>query len=203
MTGYTPMVDGQDGYRTATRNPVNYRSDESPTGAMGWYMDLSYDNGTRDLLAGERVTATPQGILTDVVFNTFRPEGDTCDPGSQNATMVLDSLTGSAGYTPVVPEGGWPGGQEPPDGSLVGTDTRRGPPPGEPPIVIIRPAPKSIYGVDPLCPVDDPDCNAECDPATQECPAVVDKCQWVSPNSAERMAGKKIPCGRISWKQVR
>ncbi|MBN8480624.1 MAG: hypothetical protein J0L88_03430 [Xanthomonadales bacterium] len=200
VTSYTPMVDDEDGYRTATRNPVNYRSDESPTGKMGWYMDLSYDNGTRDLMAGERVTATPQGILTDVVFNTFRPEGDTCNPGSQNATMVLDSLTGSAGYTPVPPAGGWASGQEPPSGSLVGTDTRRGPPPGEPPIVIIRPSPKSIYGVP--CLEGSPDCEPPCDPATEEC-AVVDKCQWVSPNSAERMAGKKIPCGRISWKQLR
>ncbi len=212
VTDYTPMVDGADGYRMATRNPVNYRSDESPTGKMGWYMDLSFvDDGT-DLLAGERVTATPQGILTDVVFNTFRPEGDTCEPGSQNATMVLDSLTGSAAYTPVEPAGGWPGGQEPPEGALVGTDTRRGPPPGEPPIVIVRPPLQP--GVPSLCPEDDPDCHEPpvCDPATEECVwdeaagvwrhAILD-CKWVSPNSAERMAGKAIPCGRISWKQIR
>jgi type IV pilus assembly protein PilY1 len=201
VTGYTPMVDGADGYRTATRNPVDYRSNESPTGRMGWYMDLSFESGGNDLLAGERVTATPQGILTDVVFNTFRPEGDTCEPGSQNATMVLDSLTGSAGYTPVEPEGGWAPGQEPPEGSLVGTDTRRGPPPGEPPIVIIRPPPKALYGVP--CLEGSEDCAPPCDPATEECPETVDKCQWVSPNAADRMAGKKIPCGRISWKQMR
>ena len=201
VTSYTPMVNGVDGYRAATRNPVDYRSDESPTGKMGWYMDLSFESSGDDLLAGERVTATPQGILTDVVFNTFRPEGDTCEPGSQNATMVLDSLTGSAAYTPVEPTGGWPSGQEPPDGSLVGTDTRRGPPPGEPPIVIVRP-PLPV-GVPNLCAEDDPTCNDECNPATEECAETIEKCMWVSPNSAERMAGKNIPCGRIAWKQLR
>src|SRR5690606_11077797 len=131
ITSYTPLgVGGINGYRTATRNPVDFRLTASGSGKLGWYLDLACSAcplADQDLIDGERVTATPQGILSNVVFNTFRPEGDTCEPGSLNATMVLDALTGAADYVPVVPPGGFPTGQEPPEGSLVGLDTVRGP----------------------------------------------------------------------------
>lgn len=217
VTSYEPLTDaGTNGYRTATRNVVDYRLSSTGTGKLGWYMDLSCSacpSGQEGSMDGERVTATPQGILSDVVFNTFRPEGDNCTPGSLNATMVLDALTGAADYVPIPPPGGWGSGMEPPDGALVGTDTVRGPPPGEPPIVIIRPpnpgvpclqgtdgcdppAPECAAG-DPECVCDDPD-----DPSTCHLP-VIGKCSWRSPNSAGRPPGKSIPCGRISWKQIR
>jgi len=200
ITSYTPMVADIGGYRTATRNPVDYMESASASwGKMGWYLDLSFEANSVDLLAGERVTATPQGILSDVVFNTFRPEGNSCEPGSQNATLVLNSLSGAASYRPVAPIGGWPAGQEPPDvPGIIGTDTRRGPPPGEPPILIVRPPGSGIpclpgsEGCEP---------EEECDPADPAC-EVIDECKWVSPNSG-RTTGKPIPCGRISWKQLR
>lgn len=203
ITGYTPLAaNGSGGYRSATRNPVHFRTPTFAAGKMGWYMDLTYPTGTgssaADRLAGERVTATPQGILSDVVFNTFRPLGDTCEPGSQNASMVLDALAGAASYIPIPPVGGW-GGNPPPAGSLVGTDTGKGPPSGEPPILIIRPG---IGGVPPL----------PCNPLSEDCPPqivdpnaepAISSCSWRSPNPAGRPPGKELPCGRISWKQLR
>jgi type IV pilus assembly protein PilY1 len=206
ITSYTPLgTGGVDGYRTATRNPVDFRLTATGEGKLGWYLDLACSGcptADQDLIDGERVTATPQGILSNVVFNTFRPEGDTCEPGSLNATMVLDALTGAADYVPVVPAGGFPSGQEPPEGALVGLDTVRGPPPGEPPIVIIRPPNPTVP-----CLPGAPDCTPPCDPETDpDCPAaeeVIENCAWHSPNSAGKPAGKPIPCGRISWTQIR
>ncbi len=210
ITGYTPVsADGSGGYRQATRNPVDFRTPDFPAGKMGWWIDLActecgLSGGASDPLAGERITATPQGILSDVVFNTFRPEGDTCEPGSQNAVLVFDTLTGAASYIPIAPPGGWPSGQEPPSGGLLGTDTGRGPPPGEPPIVIIRPPGDPIPA---LCPADDEDCTTTppepCDEDDEGCEPPITTCSWRSPNAAGRPAGKLIPCGRISWKQLR
>jgi len=208
ITSYTAGPDGTGGWRTATRNPVDFRTSATDAaGKMGWWIDIDCSdcNGSQagtDPLAGERVTATPQGILSDVLFNTFRPEGDSCLPGSQIAQMVFDALTGAASYTPIPPPGGWPAGEEPPAG-VVGTDTGRGAPPGEPPIVIIHPDNPTVP---PLCADDDPDCNTPptCDPATDPtCEPPVTTCSWRSPNPAGKPAGKLIPCGRISWKQLR
>ncbi len=205
ITGYTPLgAGGINGYRTATRNPVDFKVTAGGPGKLGWYLDLkctgvNCTGAAATAIDGERVTATPQGILSNVIFNTFRPEGDTCEPGSLNATMVLDALTGAADYIPLVPAGGWGTGMTPPAGSLAGTDTVRGPPPGEPPIVIIRP-PNPIVP----CLPGSPDCVPPCDPTTDPtCEPPVGECSWRSPNSAGRPPGKPIPCGRISWKQIR
>ena len=201
ITSYTPLgVGGINGYREATRNPVDYRLTATGPGELGWYLDLACTAcplGSQASMNGERVTATPQGILSNVIFNTFRPEGDSCEPGSLNATMVLDALTGAADYIPIAPEGGYPTGMQPPDGPLAGTDTVRGPPPGEPPIVLIRPAPEA------LALPGSPGYVPPCDPTDPTCEAPVDECAWRSPNSAGRPPGKAIPCGRISWRQIR
>ncbi|MEZ5461966.1 PilC/PilY family type IV pilus protein [Dokdonella sp.] len=201
ITSYTPLgAGGINGYREATRNPVDYRLSATGSGKLGWYLDLECTGcpvADQDLIDGERVTATPQGILSNVIFNTFRPEGDTCEPGSLNATMVLDSLTGAADYIPIEPTGGFPVGQVPPDGPLAGTDTVRGPPPGEPPIVLIRPAP------DALTLPGSPGYVPPCTPGTPGCEPPVEECAWRSPNSAGRPPGKAIPCGRIMWRQIR
>lgn len=207
ITSYVRGTDGIGGYRTATRNPVDYKTSETdPNGKMGWWLDIdcaacSGSAAGQDPLAGERVTATPQGILSDVLFNTFRPEGDSCLPGSQIAQMIFDALTGAASYTPIAPSGGW-SGSRPPAG-MVGTDTGHGAPPGEPPIVIVHPGNPTVP---PLCDPDDTDCaiTPPCDPATNpSCEPPVTTCSWRSPNPAGRPAGKLIPCGRISWKQLR
>ena len=217
ITSYTSGSNGTGGWRTATRNPVDFKTSETdpnPDHKMGWWLDIdcsgcSGSSSGPDPLAGERITATPQGILSDVLFNTFRPEGDSCLPGSQIAQLVFDALTGAASYTPIPPPGGWPDGEVPPPG-VVGTDTGRGAPPGEPPIVIIHPP---GLGVPSLCAADNPNCNdkppcdpdtdPQCDPATGISGGLVTTCSWRSPNPAGKPAGKLIPCGRISWKQLR
>lgn len=194
INGYTPLSGTTGGYRTATRNSVNYRTGGGDK--MGWFLDLSFEQGTGadkvDLLSGERVVVRPDGILTDVVINTIRPRGDSCEPGVQNATMVLDALTGAADYIPVPPPGGWPTGTAPPAGA-AGTDTYSGPPQGEPPIMIARPP---IGGVP--CLPGAPGCVPEI-PET----GVPTSCSWTSPNSTGHPPGKPMPCGRISWKQLR
>lgn len=202
FTSYTPLADdGSGGYRTSTRNPVEFRTPDSPgtTTApryMGWYIDLKFTgsggNSTSNQLLGERVTASPQGILNDVVINSFRPSGNTCTPGAQNVTLVFDALTGAASFTPIPPPGGWPAGHQPPPAGVSGTDTGIVPPAGEPPIIVVRPPV-------PVVP---------CLPGSQDCdnPPVandVKSCSWRSPNAANRTPGKLIPCGRISWKQMR
>ncbi|MEO7917202.1 MAG: PilC/PilY family type IV pilus protein, partial [Dokdonella sp.] len=198
---YTPLAeDGTGGYRTGSRNPVEFRTPDSPGSAgsprfMGWYIDLKFLSGNgagSNLLAGERVTATPQGILNDVVINAFRPSGNSCQPGAQNATLVLDALTGGASFTPIRPPGGWPTGQQPPTGALAGTDTGIVPPAGEPPIIVVRPPVPAVP-----CLPGSPGCTAT--PVT----STVNSCSWRSPNAANRTPGKLIPCGRISWKQLR
>ena len=190
------------GYRTATRHAVDFRMTAADTTSkMGWYMDLECtEDACLDAMSGERVTATPQGILGDVVFNTFRPEGDACEPGSQNASMVLDALVGAATYVPIVPPGGWPSGEEPPGPGLLGMDTVRGPPPGEPPIVIIRPPNPTVP-----CLPGSPGCDecVEGDTRPECIESDVTSCSWRSPNSGDKPPGKPIPCGRVSWKQLR
>ncbi|HET9034247.1 MAG TPA: PilC/PilY family type IV pilus protein [Dokdonella sp.] len=208
ITSYTPLgAGGINGYRTATRNPVDFKETAGGTGKLGWYLDLKCTGddctgASATSIDGERVTATPQGILSNVIFNTFRPEGDTCEPGSLNATMVLDALTGAADYIPIAPGAGWGTGMAPPTGKpLAGTDTVRGPPPGEPPIVIIHPPNPPVP-----CLPGSPGCVAPptpCTPGTPGCEPPVTGCSWRSPNSAGRPPGKAIPCGRISWKQIR
>jgi type IV pilus assembly protein PilY1 len=203
ITSYTA-----DGYRTATRNSVDFKLSASGAGKMGWYMELACaECADTTAMAGERITATPQGILSDVVFNTFRPEGDSCEPGSQNATLVFDALTGAASYIPIPPVGGWPQGREPPLGA-VGRDTVKGPPPGEPPIVIVRPPNPGVPclpGAEncPACSEGDTRPQCACDPATDPLCEAVTRCSWYAPNSAGQPPGKLIPCGRISWKQLR
>lgn len=199
FTGYTPLADdGTGGYRTSTRNPVEFRTPDTPgVGFLGWYIDLSFHGvppatTSFDQLLGERVTATPQGILNDVVINAFRPSGNTCSPGAQNATLVFDALTGAASFTPIPPPGGWPAGYEPPAAGVSGTDTGIVPPAGEPPIIVVRPPVPPVP-----CLPGDPGCTNP--PIVND----IKSCSWRSPNAANRTPGKLIPCGRISWKQMR
>lgn len=213
ITNYDPLVGETGGYLEATRNPVDYRTPDAPNGKLGWWLDLTCtgcDVGANvaNPMAGERVIATPQGILSDVVFNTFRPRGDACEPGGLNSALVMDTLTGAASFIPVPPNGGWPEGQEPPAGALVGTVTGAGAPSGEPPIVIIRP-PNLGVGCDPA----DPSCTPGGIPGDDDGDGVCEEgeacwdmptgCSWRAPNAAGRPPGKPIPCGRISWKQLR
>lgn len=203
ITHYTPLgSDGTGGTRSATRNPVDYHNGGG--NQMGWYLDLSCRQGSDDSCAtgatsspsltevmhGERVTVRPDGILADVIINTIRPEGATCEPGVLNATLALDALTGAASYVPVYGGGAGGGASQ---GGMVGVDTYRGPPQGEPPVLIVRPETPGV----------------PCLPGAEGCEEVepiiggASSCSWVSPNPTNHPPGKPMPCGRISWRQMR
>ncbi|MBN8728492.1 MAG: hypothetical protein J0H15_12425 [Xanthomonadales bacterium] len=208
ITKYVPeAADGSGGYREATRNSIDFKTSSADTnGKMGWYIDLDCSGcgltgGATDPLRGERVTATPQGILGDVVFNVFRPEGDACEPGSQIAMLVFDALIGSASYALANPTFGGAG-----HGPLLGVHIGHGPPPGEPLIGIkIPPPPDDRLGVPCLpgsegCTPPPPPCDPATDPS---CEPPVTTCSWFSLNAAGKPAGKPVPCGRVSWRQLR
>lgn len=202
ITSYTPLAgNGSGGNLTATRNGVDYGPGTGQN--MGWYLDLSYKTGTganaTDSLAGTRVIARPDGILTDTIINLMQPEGTTCEPGVLNMTLVLDTLTGAADYVPV---GG--GG----DRNLAGIVTYRGPPPGEPTIGVNVGSSLVGSGGLPQVPLPPPPVGTtpeNCDPTLYNCSSLsvtLGQCSWVSPNPSGRPPGKPMPCGRISWKQL-
>jgi len=190
IKSYTPLntANGTGGELTATKNGVDYGSGVGQS--MGWYLDLSFKVGAganaADPLSGTRVVARPDGILTDVIINAMRPEGTTCEPGVLNTTLVLDALTGAADYVPVDGVGA---SQK----NLVGIDTYRGPPQGEPSILLNQQGANIFNGVLPPMPSD---------PTGPGAGVTVGQCSWVSPNPSGRPPGKPMPCGRISWKQL-
>lgn len=183
VTGYT------DGYRTSTQDAVGYRSSVNPGGRLGWFLDLEFVVNGVDRLRAERVLAAPSVILGTVLFNTFRPQGDVCQPGGLNALMELDALSGGASFTEIPA-----GGSAPPPPLTGGTDIGGGPPQGEPsPVVSIQPPP--------LLPL------VTCDPSDPTCtfappPMSTTQCMWTYPNTANKAIQAPIPCGRVSWRQV-
>lgn len=183
ITGYA------NGYRTSTQDSVGFRSTYNPSGRLGWYLDLEFVSNGRDLLRSERVLAAPAVILGTVLFNTFRPQGDVCQPGGLNALMELDALSGGAGFTEIPPASG--GGAPPLAG---GTDIGSGAPQGEPsPVVSIQPPP-ALPSIP--CDPNDPSC-------TFTPPAINStRCMWTYPNTANKAIQAPIPCGRVSWRQV-
>jgi len=199
FTGYTPLDgNGGGGELKATRNGVDYGADTGQK--MGWYLDLSYKTGTApNVLAGARVIARPDGILTDTVINVMQPQGNSCEPGVLNMTLVLDTLTGAADYVPVSGGG---------DRNLAGILTYSGPPPGEPTIGVNVGSSTIGSGGLPQVPLPPPPPGTTpdtCDPSLYNCSSLsvtLGQCSWVSPNPSGRPPGKPMPCGRISWKQL-
>jgi len=199
FTGYTPLDgNGSGGELKATRNGVDYGTGTGQK--MGWYLDLSYKAGTApDALAGARVIARPDGILSDTVINVMQPQGNSCEPGVLNMALVLDTLTGAADYVPV--NGGG-------DRNLAGILTYSGPPPGEPTIGVNVGSSTIGSGGLPQVPLPPPPVGTtpdDCDPTLYNCSSlsvILGKCSWVSPNPSGRPPGKPMPCGRISWKQL-
>ncbi|UXI66321.1 pilus assembly protein [Tahibacter amnicola] len=183
------VTDYRNGYRVSTQEPVGYRTAANPQGRFGWFLDLEYiDNGV-DRMAAERVLAAPAVILGTALFNTFRPQGDSCQPGGLNGLMELDALSGGASYAEIPA-----GGTNPPPPRTGGTDIGNGPPQGEPvPVVSIQPPPAvPELGCDPN------------DPACSFTPPTISttRCLWTYPNTANKAIQAPIPCGRVSWRQV-
>ena len=187
ITGYT------NGYRQSTRNPVNFRTGDNPHGKMGWYLDLSLRAGSQNVLRGERVIAAPTVILGTLLVGTFRPLGNTCEPGGLNAIMELDALTGAASYTEVPPPGGYTGGGPPP--ATGGTDIGNGPPQGSPNPIVYAPPPPIIPEIG--CQPGEPGCG-ELPPVSE-----AGECRWTLPNPANKPVQAPMPCGRVAWRQLR
>lgn len=73
--------------RATTENPVNWAT------KRGWYMDLAVDGGT-PIKRGEMFIGEPRITQGRVIFTTFTPVGDDCNPGGVNWLLSVSSLTG-------------------------------------------------------------------------------------------------------------
>jgi type IV pilus assembly protein PilY1 len=187
------------GYRASSQTPFDFlcTSDSAADGKMGWFIDLTFTpSGGSDLMHGERVVAAPTVILGTLLVNTFRPIGDVCVPGGENFLFELDALTGAANFSEVLPPGGGGGAPPPPAGSgtggtLIGT----GPPQGSPLPVVDIPTPPVIGPI--ICEPGSPDCEPIIGGAGSN------DCKWTLPNPANKSIQTPIPCGRVSWRQLR
>lgn len=136
---------------TITQNVFGYRTTAFPLGKMGWFLDLTVA-ATPDPLQGERVLASPTGLLSKLFVNIFRPIGDICLPAGVNSLLELDLLNGSASFPN---PGGGPLGTGTGSGA-GGQDIGNGPPLGSPNPVVTIPG---QTGIPPIgCPPDNPNC---------------------------------------------
>ena len=185
------------GYQASTQTPFDFLCTASG-GKMGWYMDLTFvppPSGSSDLLKSERVIAAPTVILGTLLVNAFQPVGDVCVPGGKNYLFELDALTGAANFSEVLPPGGT-GAPPPPGGSgTAGTLIGTGPPQGSPLPVVDIPTPPVIGPIN-------------CVPGAVGCDPIPggggsNDCKWTLPNPANKSIQTPIPCGRVSWRQLR
>ena len=63
---------------------------------LGWFMDLEYITAT-----GEQVVAQPNLREGRIIFNTYIPIGDECNPESSGWLMVLDAASGAMSETSI------------------------------------------------------------------------------------------------------
>ena len=118
-----------------------------------------------------------------------------CVPGGKNFLMELDALTGAANFSEVIPPGG-AGAPPPPAGSGTGgTLIGSGPPQGSPLPVVDIPTPPVIPPIN-------------CTPGSDGCEPIAggagsNDCKWTLPNPANKSIQTPIPCGRVSWRQLR
>ncbi|HJT97122.1 MAG TPA: PilC/PilY family type IV pilus protein, partial [Rhodanobacteraceae bacterium] len=183
-------------YLASTQTPFDFLCSVD-TGKMGWFMDMSFGSGDSDVLKGDRVIASPTVILGTLLVNTFQPVGDICEPGGKNFLMELDSLTGASNFSEVLPPGGGGGAPPPPAGSNTGgTLIGIGPPLGSPLPVVNIPTPPVIGPI-------------TCVPGSADCEPIEyggggsNDCKWTLPNPANKRIQTPIPCGRVSWRQLR
>jgi type IV pilus assembly protein PilY1 len=168
------VVSYASGLWTITQNEFGYKTALYPQGKMGWYLDLTAP-GTPDPLKGERVLASPAGLLSKLFVNVFRPVGDICLPAGINSLLELDLLNGSAAFPP---PGGGTGGSNGSDPAVGGGDIGNGPPLGSPNPVISIPGQTGIppIGCDPADPACVPHGQPWCGPLTPGFPNCPDPC---------------------------
>ncbi len=74
--------------RTVSDNPVNWDSQR------GFLIDLRIPGGGASTF-GERAIGRPRVQLGNVLFTSYRPVGDICNPGGDNWVYVVNLLTGN------------------------------------------------------------------------------------------------------------
>ena len=194
------------GYVSSTQAPFNFNTTGAPAGSkMGWFMDLALSKdasgnpitagSSSDLLRSRRVIAAPTVILGTLLVNTFQAIGDLCVPGGLNSLLELDALTGAANYSQETPSGGTAPPTPPVGDATGGTDIGTGSPLGSPLPVVSIPPPPTVGQIN-------------CIPGTPGCtytaPAAgSNDCKWTLPNPANKAIQTPIPCGRVSWRQLR
>ncbi len=187
------------GFISSTQTPFDFATASNPSGKMGWFMDLTLLGTTAgsstDPLHSERVIASPTVILGTLLVNTFQAVGDICVPGGLNSLIELDALTGSANFSEIVPTGGSAPPGSPSGSATGGTNIGTGSPLGSPlPVVNVTPPP--VIG------------NIDCVPGSPGCAPITggggsNDCKWTLPNPANKAIQTPIPCGRVSWRQLR
>lgn len=147
--------DAASGQWTMTQNAFGYRSSNYDVGKLGWYLDLTLErnSGVADPLSGERIVASPVGLLSKLFVNVFRPSGDVCLPAGVNALLELDLLNGSAAFPSNASGFGGAG-----DGGTGtgGQNIGSGPPLSSPNPVVTIPGQTGIPALG--CPANDPTC---------------------------------------------
>ncbi|MBB5209370.1 pilus assembly protein [Chiayiivirga flava] len=168
--------------RTGSNNAVRW--DEK----SGWFLDLKL-NGLDP--RGERVLGLPTVGLGRVVFTTFTPVGNECEPGGENWLYVLNASTGGVslptGEFTAATNGGDDsvgGGDCTGDCTVASSSLGSGPPTVAPPIVTTPP-------------------STEPDPATGAalCSSSKIRIQVLTPDGL-----KEFTCmtpGRSSWREIR
>ncbi|SDD10642.1 pilus assembly protein [Aquimonas voraii] len=87
VLGQVALANGGQG-RTISDNPVNWDTQR------GFLIDLRIPGGGPNTL-GERAIGRPRVQLGNVLFTSYRPVGDICNPGGDNWVYVVNLLTGN------------------------------------------------------------------------------------------------------------
>lgn len=166
-------VDG-DTFRTVSRTLIDWET------KRGWFIDLSVGGAG----SGERFIGRPRVLVGNVMFTSYLPQGDICNPGGVSRVYVMGLLTGSpalsiAGCTNCA-------------GTIVATE---GAPVASPPVVVESPRDGDREGIDVphvgVGPLVNPD------PA----PGCVNRVKIIL-SDRDPVSIMDIDCGRLSWRQI-
>lgn len=173
ITGET--TSGGRTVRTLSSNAVDWNT------RRGWYLDLRVGSSAGQ---GERAIGRPRVQLGNVVFTTYSPIGDICNPGGDSRVYVVSMLTGA----PDLNLGGCP--------TCGGTTIGTGNPVQSPPTAVQPPTTGDRPGID-VPPQVNPDGSlVEPGPA----PGCVNDVGLILGEGFGRL--KQIDCGRQTWRQL-
>jgi type IV pilus assembly protein PilY1 len=165
-------------FRTISDTPVDWQSQR------GWFMDLTVGSAGN----GERVLGRPRVLLGNVVFTTYLPQGDICNPGGVSRAYVVDLLTGA-------PDGNIAGGScSNCGGAVIAVE---GAPVASPPVAVRPPSDGAREGID--RPVQDRDGSGNLVNPTPA-PGCRNDIGLILGEGYARL--KEIDCGRQAWRQL-